>query len=122
MPPQQVGFPEALTARAIPPATPAAPPVSFVAAVPIRKIQPAVPPNLHSMIPAALSIEVKVEIDKEGRVVSATPVDLVTPAQKLLAPEAAQAARLWRFEPARRNQEPVPSEATLKFDFERQAH
>jgi hypothetical protein len=121
-PPQQVGFPEVLTARAIPAVTPTAPPVSYVAAVPIRKIQPAVPPNLHSIIPTALSIEVRVEIDKEGRVVSAAPVDVVTPAQKLLAPEAAQAARLWRFEPARRNQEPVPSEATLKFDFERQAH
>jgi hypothetical protein len=121
-PPQQVGLPDLLAPGATPPVTPAAPSVIYVAAVPIRKIQPAVPPSLHSMIPAALSIEVKVEIDTEGRVVSAAPVDVVTPAQKLLAPEAAQAARLWRFEPARRNQEPVPSEARLKFDFERQAH
>jgi outer membrane biosynthesis protein TonB len=65
------------------------------------------------------SITVRVEIDSGGRVVSAEPVEVKTPAQKLLAPEATQAARLWRFDPARRNEQPVASEALLKFDIER---
>jgi hypothetical protein len=65
------------------------------------------------------SITVRVEIDSGGRVVGANPVELRTPAQRLVAPAAAEAARSWRFEPARRNEQPVPSEALLKFDIER---
>ena len=67
-------------------------------------------------------MEVKVEIDAEGKVVNVTPVEPLSATQKLLAPQAAQAARLWRFEPARRNGEPVGSESRVKFDFERDAH
>jgi TonB family protein len=71
------------------------------------------------MTTEGFSITVRVEIDSGGRVVSADPVDARTPAQRLVAPAAAEAARSWRFEPARRNEQPVPSEALLKFDIER---
>jgi hypothetical protein len=94
-------------------------PASYVAAVPVRQVNPTIPPGLHLMTTEQFSITVRVEIDSGGRVVSADPVDVKTPAQRLVAPEAAQAARLWRFEPARRNEQPVPSEALLKFDIER---
>ena len=92
---------------------------SYVAAVPVRQINPTIPPGLHLMTTEGLSITVRVEIDSGGRVVSADPVDARTPAQRLVAPAAAEAARSWRFEPARRNEQPVPSEALLKFDIER---
>jgi len=42
-------------------------------------------------------VEVKVEIDAEGKVVNVTPVEPLSATQKLLAPQAAQAARLWRL-------------------------
>jgi TonB family protein len=71
------------------------------------------------MTTEGFSITVRVEIDSSGRVVSADAIDVKTAAQRLVAPEAAQAARSWRFEPARRNEQPVPSEALLKFDIER---
>jgi outer membrane biosynthesis protein TonB len=60
-----------------------------------------------------------VEIDASGRVIGATPEGSLTATQKLLARQAVQAARLWRFQPARKNGEAVESESLLRFDFER---
>ena len=91
----------------------------YEAATPVRKIRPAVPANLRSVIQDSLTVEIKVQIDESGRVTSAAPVDTSTTAQKLLAPQAAQAALLWQFVPARRNGLPVNSESVIKFDFER---
>jgi hypothetical protein len=59
-----------------------------------------------------------VNIDASGKVVSAKAVDAVTPEQKLLAAPAVQSALLWRFEPARRNGEAVPSDSVLRFQFD----
>jgi Gram-negative bacterial TonB protein C-terminal len=103
------------------PFTPSQNSIRYETAVPIRKVRPAVPADLHSILPESISVEIKVEIDSAGKVVNATPVGGLTATQKLLAPQAVQAALLWRFEPARRNGEPVASESLLKFDFERDA-
>lgn len=121
------------TAAAQPPAVPAAlgellasrpvprpeVPITYVAATPLRKTKPAIPANLRAVIDSMVSVNVKVMIDASGKVVSAAPMDTTSAAEKLLAPEAVQAARLWRFEPARRNGLPVSSESMLRFDFER---
>jgi periplasmic protein TonB len=98
--------------------SPAAAAIRYETAVPIRKVRPGVPAGLHSLLSGPVSIEIKVEIDTAGMVASATPVGSLTGAQKLLAPQAVDAARLWRFQPARKNGEPVASESLLKFDFE----
>lgn len=95
------------------------PPISYVAATPVRKIRPAIPTNLRSAIQSLVSVQVKVVVDSAGKVVSAAPAATSTTAQKLLAPQAAQAALLWQFEPARRNGVPVYSESVLTFEFER---
>jgi proteasome lid subunit RPN8/RPN11 len=122
--------PSPATAAILPPAAvPTKPPapspsqasIRYETAVPIRKVRPAVPGDLHSILPESISVEIKVEIDAAGKVINATPVGGLTATQKLLAPQAVQAALLWRFEPARRNGEPVASESLLKFDFERDA-
>jgi hypothetical protein len=97
----------------------AAPPISYLAPIPIRKISPAVPASLRSLIQDSISIEVKVIIDAEGKVIGVTPLNTTSPSQRLLGPRVAQAAMLWRFEPARRNGQPVDSETVLKFDFDR---
>jgi hypothetical protein len=97
----------------------AGPTIRYETAVPIRKVRPSIPEELHSILPESTSISIRVEIDAAGRVVSATPSGTLTPTQKLLAPQAVQAARLWRFQPARKNGEAVESESILKFDFER---
>jgi hypothetical protein len=97
---------------------PAAAAIRYETAVPVRKVRPAMPASLHSLLSEPVSIEIKVEIDTAGKVASATPIGSLTAAQKLLAPQAVNAARLWRFQPARRNGAPVASESLLKFDFE----
>lgn len=93
-------------------------PVRYETAVVIREIRPTVPTDLNSSLSEPVSIEVQVEIDTAGKVVSATPIGNLTAVQKLLASKAVDAARLWRFEPARKNGDPVESESLLKFDFE----
>lgn len=92
-------------------------PVRYETAVPIREISPTVPTDLNSSLSEPISIEVQVEIDTAGKVVSAAPIGNLTAVQKLLASRAVDAARLWRFEPARKNGDPVESESLLKFDF-----
>jgi protein TonB len=96
--------------------------VSYVAPIPVRKVSPTVPVGLRSLIQDGTSVEVKVMIDAEGEVIRATPVDASSAGRKLLSPSAVQAAMLWRFEPARRNGQPVGSETTLTFSFETRAH
>jgi TonB family protein len=66
-------------------------------------------------------VEVKVNVDAEGRVSDARPLNASGSSQRLLGPTAVQAAKLWLFEPARRDGQPVASETVLKFDFARQA-
>jgi TonB family protein len=92
--------------------------VAYLAPVPIRKSIPSVPVNLRSLVQNNTSVDVKVRIDEEGRVIASTPVNSVSSLQRLLGPTAAQAAILWRFAPARRNGAPVESESILKFDFQ----
>jgi hypothetical protein len=91
--------------------------VSYDAPVALRKVSPAVPTNLRSLIREDTSLEVEVRIDTQGRVVSATPLNASNSSQKLVSSSAVQAALLWRFEPARKNRQPVPSVTVLKFDF-----
>lgn len=93
--------------------------ISYTAAIPRRRISPAAPVNLRSAIRGNVSVEVKVAIDSDGKVTRAALRDARSPAQKLLAPHATQAALLWRFEPARRNGQPIDSEAILRFEFAR---
>jgi hypothetical protein len=105
-----------------PPAFSDGAPIRYETAVPIRKIIPTDAGDLDASLSDPISIEIEVEIDTAGRVVSATPVGNLTAVQKLLAPRALDAARRWRFEPARKNGEAVESESLLKFDFGPSGH
>jgi hypothetical protein len=105
-----------------PPAFPDEPPVRYETAVAIRETRPTVPAELYASLSDPISIEIEVKIDTAGKVVSATPVGNLTAVQKLLADRAVDAARLWRFEPARKNGEAVESESLLKFDFGPSGH
>jgi TonB family protein len=61
-----------------------------------------------------------VQIDVRGRVVSAAPVKKPHGGlDAYLASTAVQAARQWRFEPARENGRAVPGSQTIHFVFER---
>ncbi|HWC95669.1 MAG TPA: energy transducer TonB [Candidatus Sulfopaludibacter sp.] len=117
------------TAPPLPPAptpSPARPgvSVSFVAAVPVRKINPVIPEAtralLQNLMPRGqLTLDVKVQIAASGLVVNANPVDISSAAQRLIAPSAVQAARLWRFTPALRDGKPMTSDYVITFVFSR---
>jgi len=98
--------------------------ITFVSPVPSRRVNPSIPQTTRSLLERIMphdtqSIDIRVQIEPSGAVSSATPVGDLNPAQKLLAPWAVQAARLWRFEPARRNGQPMASDYVLTFVFNR---
>jgi hypothetical protein len=97
-------------------------PATYKAPVPLRKPSPAIPESMrimlgHLMPQEKLSLDIKIQIDASGNVTAAAPQGNVTVAQKLLTTYALQAARLWHFEPARRNDQPVNSEYVITFVF-----
>jgi hypothetical protein len=92
------------------------PPLTF-APIPIKRVNPALPRPASLAIPRDVSIRVAVQIDREGRVKDARPLNDEDATERLLAKNAAQAARRWRFNPARRDGIPIASETVLVFQF-----
>jgi hypothetical protein len=86
----------------------------------IYKAPPVVAAGIRPRINGKIPIDVRVTIDTKGHVMMATPV--VKPHSGLdeyLATRAVQAARLWRFEPARENGRAVQGTQTIHFVFEK---
>ena len=86
----------------------------------IHRAPPVVPSGIRPRIKNTTSIDIRVHVDEHGRVTSATPV--LKPKKGLeayLAASALQAARQWRFEPARENGKPVPGTQTIHFVFQK---
>jgi TonB family protein len=82
-------------------------------------MSPAIPPATLALIRDDVSLKVAIEIDSEGKVLSASPVGANGSLEKLLAPHAIQAARLWRFNPAQRDGGAVESQMIVTFHFSR---
>jgi hypothetical protein len=86
----------------------------------IYRAPPTVAAGIRSRIKGTVSIDVRVQIDARGHVASATPVTRQNSGlDKYLAGRAVQAARLWRFEPARENGKPVAGTQILHFVFDK---
>lgn len=85
----------------------------------LRQIRPVVPPNVKALITQNIALTVTVVVDDAGKVVSATPDNAPTVVGRMLSAIATEAARGWRFEPARRNGQPVSSTVALVFRFSR---
>lgn len=76
--------------------------------------------GVRSRIRGAIPIDVRVEIDARGRVTSAKPIGRQhTDVEQYLAARAVQAAKQWRFEPARENGRAVDGTQILHFVFEK---
>jgi hypothetical protein len=103
------------------PAPKAPPPVATRVTEPraVHRVPPVVPMSIKPRIKDPISIDVRVHIDAAGRVTSAAPV-VKQPSglHAYLAGRAVEAARLWRFDPARENGRPVPGIDTIHFVFE----
>jgi len=87
---------------------------------PIHRVPPVIPSSIRPRIHGSIPIDVRVKVDRIGRVQSAESVTKTGDGlHKYLASRAVAAAKQWRFEPARDNGQPVAGEETLHFTFER---
>jgi TonB family protein len=84
--------------------------------VPIDKVMPRVPEQLKHALSSPKTVEVSLTIDAAGKVVGARAV-AAKGSNPYLDQAAVSAARLWRFQPASINDHPVPSTATVQFNF-----
>ena len=110
-----VRFVREAPAPAVPP-TP--PPHEVTPPKATHKVPPSIPDSIRPRIKGAVVIEVHVKIDATGRVTSATPVGKRHAGiDTYLAGRAVEAAKAWRFDPARDNGKAVPGEQTIRFPF-----
>ena len=115
-PPTPKGTPQQPAPAAAAPqqATPAV--VTYEPPVPLVKVTPSFPREIHELSAKQTLVQVKVSIDENGKVVQAKAIPLDNVSIYLLN-AATNAARLWKFQPARRNHETIPSEMTVQFLF-----
>jgi TonB family protein len=72
---------------------------------------------VKGMVTREVVVHVRVVVDAAGRVTAAEPVPGKGAVSGFLGNSAATAAKLWRFDPARADGKPVPSEVVLVFRF-----
>lgn len=85
--------------------------------VPIGQVKPILTPTIRVLLKRRVTVQVKVSINAEGKVVNvqaSAPPGLLN---EHLAEAASNAARRWTFEPARRGDTKLPSESILNFAF-----
>lgn len=88
----------------------------------IRAQRPVVPPDVKSAITSDNVVNVRVVIDESGKVTAASVVSTNGRMASSVTPYAVQAARAWRFKPARRNGKVVRSDKVLQFLFRAGGH
>ena len=107
--------PEPAVAQNKTPEKPAAPSL-IVPAVATDQVLPHVPETMKAMLTSPKMIEVTVSIDESGKVVKAESSNQ-NRADLALVSAALEAARHWKFRPARVNNRSVASEMVVKFNF-----
>ncbi|HEX4137873.1 MAG TPA: hypothetical protein VHY84_24905 [Bryobacteraceae bacterium] len=99
---------------------PAEPAAGFTQPKATYRAPPVIAAGIRPRIKGTIAIDVRVHIDARGRVVSAAPVARQRSGlDQYLAGRAVQAARLWRFEPARENGKAVEGRQILHFVFDK---
>ena len=83
----------------------------------VKQPWPVVPESLGRAIANDVSLELTISIDRQGRVSDAQPRVAASGIAGSLGKIAADAARLWIFEPAKRGNQPVPCRITVGFLF-----
>ena len=92
------------------------PPVTFRPPVLVKQTRAvSVPGGLRRLLRHETVISLRVQVDAKGRVSRIYPPEQTGVMERSLWEFCADAARRWVFEPARRNDEPIPGEATLLF-------
>lgn len=116
--PQTAVTPDPVPASPERPSVQPAPPVYYPAGT-LSSVTPAYPPSLKSMDIPTKVIRIKVSIDDSGRVVAVEPAPDQDGLPQAMIAASLDAARQWKFSPARKNTQPIPSEMILRFEFKR---
>ncbi|HEV3329746.1 MAG TPA: hypothetical protein VG096_02120 [Bryobacteraceae bacterium] len=87
----------------------------FVPPRPLHDIQFTLPPDASSVLREKNQMDLRASVDASGRVIR---VKLLSPRDVDLAKLVAYAANGWRFEPAALNEQRVPGEIILHFNFD----
>jgi hypothetical protein len=91
--------------------------IDYVAPQPFHRVAPFVPSSLRRLAIADVRIDVTVHIDATGKIVRAESLSKGNTLTDYLSSLAVDAARHWQFSPARRDNQNVPSEMVLSFQF-----
>jgi outer membrane biosynthesis protein TonB len=91
--------------------------LAYVAARPIHEALPNLPLDIRGMVTSEAEVQVKVQIDEFGRVVRVDTHASTGPVSRFLVSATQEAARLWRFAPTMRENQPVASEMVLIFHY-----
>ena len=75
------------------------------------------PGNVKGMLTTRVDVKVQVLVNEAGKVVTVKPLNTSGQLGRFLGVAAANAARLWTFEPATIDERKVPGELTLEFAF-----
>ena len=84
----------------------------------IRQERPVLPANVSAMVSRQVEVDVRVRIDKAGKVVTAEPLISAGTLNSYLGSAAAAAAKLWTFQPAQPGDQNVADTFVLKFTFQ----
>jgi TonB family protein len=77
------------------------------------------PPALKNLGIATKTVEIKVSIDQNGRIVKAEPIPSKEFVHQAMIQAAVEAARRCKFKAARLGDQAVPGELVLRFDFKK---
>jgi hypothetical protein len=94
----------------------------FVPPRPVRDASPEVPPELRHRIQQEVPIDVKVYVDRAGKVEFAELLSNGSGSNRELASLAVFSSRHWEFSPAHLGDETVPAEVVLRFRFGPDVH
>jgi TonB family protein len=84
-----------------------------------HRVAPVIASGIRPRIRGKVPIDIRVQIDSKGNVTRATPASRAKNSlERYLARSAVQAAKQWRFEPARRDGKAIAGTQTLHFVFE----
>jgi TonB family protein len=85
----------------------------------IERVTPKITPGALRSVQGKIKIQVKVKVDETGRVTDARLKSRGP--SRFFAERALEAARGWKFEPARENGKPLASQWMVEFDLSRRA-
>ena len=91
---------------------------SYVESEVVNRVPPEVPEGIRPRITSPLPIDVRVSIDREGRVTKAAAIQHEDGLVDYLGKRAVAAAKQWTFTPAKRGGKAVDSTRTIHFVFE----